>query len=43
MKRIIVGTLLVLSLTGLAAAAQADHCKKWSDCFFEDLQMRGGG
>ncbi len=43
MRRIIVGILLVLSLTGVATAASADHCKRWSDCFFEDLQKSGGG
>lgn len=43
MRSILVGTFLILSLTSIATAAQADHCKKWSDCFFEDLQKSGGG
>lgn len=43
MRRIFVGTFLILSLSGIASAAQADHCKRWSDCFFEDLQKSGGG
>ncbi len=42
MRRILVGTLLVLSLTGVATAASADHCKKWSDCYFEDQTKSGG-
>ena len=42
MKRILVGTLLILSLAGGATAAQADHCKRWADCFFEDLQKNSG-
>ncbi len=41
MRRILVGTLLILSFAGVATAAQADHCKRWSDCFFEDLQKSG--
>ena len=43
MRRILVGTLLILSLTGVATAAQADHCKMGSDCSFEDQQKSGGG
>lgn len=42
MRRILVGTFLILSLTGVATAAQANHCKRWSDCFFEDQQKSGG-
>lgn len=42
MRHILVGTFLALTLAGMAASANADHCKKWSDCFFEDLQRRGG-
>lgn len=42
MKRILIGAFLVLALAGMASTANADHCKKWSDCFFEDLRMRGG-
>jgi len=43
MRRILVGTFLILSLSGIATAAQADHCKKWSpECYFEDQQKNGG-
>ena len=43
MKRFLVGTFLILSLTGIATAAQADHCENWSPkCFLEDQQRNGG-
>lgn len=41
MRRILAGTLLILSFTGVATAAQADHCKRWYDCYFEDMQKSG--
>lgn len=43
MRRILVGTFLILSLSGIATAAQAEHCEKWTPkCFFEDQQKQGG-
>lgn len=42
MKRILLGTFLLLSLAGMASTANADHCKKWHECFFEEQKFRGG-
>lgn len=41
MRRFLVGTLLILSLTGVAIAAQADHCKRWNECIHEDMTITG--
>lgn len=42
MRRILVGAFLILSLAGIATAAQASHCESWTpECFWEDQRLGG--